>query len=96
MSVNKYCIKEVEEEKIDPWELECLCRAGTLNHIKKSIELSKLVASLENWSIKEFIDDIKAILEEEQPKTVLLNIDIAEVRNKQMKYYQQKLFNFGG
>lgn len=96
LSVNKYCIKEVEEEKIDPWELECLCRAGTLNHIKKSIELSKIVASLENWSIKEFIQDIKAILEEEQPKTAILNIDVVEVRNKQMKYYQQKLFNFGG
>lgn len=63
LSVSAYLQPVIEKEVIDPWALEQDARAASVQNIERSIAFSAMVAQMEGWSIRPFLDALRAVIE---------------------------------
>ena len=64
LSVSSYVQKEEPKEIIDPVELEREARNRFCEKLRKDIEFDRTVCELEGWNFKEYIRQIRAVIDE--------------------------------
>lgn len=64
LSTNNYIIEEVEREEVDLNEVNRDVRKGTLAMIKSTLDMEKMIADLDGTNIRDFINEIRKLLDE--------------------------------
>lgn len=64
LSVSSYIQEEKLEVFVDPVKLEEAARTDMVKRLRADIEMSKMVAQIEQWDFSKYIDELKAVLNE--------------------------------
>lgn len=62
LSVNSYVSKEEDKIVVDPLSLQKNARLDMLRKLRKDIEVDKMICQFEGWTINDFLDDLKAVV----------------------------------
>jgi hypothetical protein len=54
--------KEEEKVIVDPLSLQKNARLDMLRKLRKDIEVDKMICQFEGWTINDFLDDLKAVV----------------------------------
>lgn len=64
LSVSSYIQEEKPEVFVDPVKLEESARADMVKRLRADIEMSKMIAQIEQWDFSKYIDELQAVLNE--------------------------------
>lgn len=91
LSVNNFCIKEEVKDVIDSWEMENTIRNMVIQKLENTIKYHKMIAMLEGYEIKSFLNALAKVIEKEK-KQELKSFTKEEFEETYKKMTQSSLF----